>query len=190
MAFPLTSEQIFEACGKVCPLANIQANWPLVEQAFASRNLASNLVAIAAIATIRVECPPFKPIHEYGNPERFASMYDIEGQRPQLARTLGNLTPGDGVKYAGRGFIQLTGKANYQHMSDLLSIDIVGDPDKALDPQTAADIFALFFRDHGCIDSANARNWQAVRREVNGGLNGLDLFQQTVNNLLALLPTG
>lgn len=188
--FPLTPDQIFSACGKVSPLANIQAHWPLVEQAFVSRDIYSDLVAIASIATIRVECPPFKPIHEYGTPERFKSLYDIEGQRPDKARELGNLSPGDGAKFAGRGFIQLTGKANYELYGPRIGVDLVSDPDAALVTQNAANLFVLYFMDHHCIASANARNWVAIRREVNGGLNGFDLFQQTVNNLLALMPNG
>jgi hypothetical protein len=189
MSFPLTAEQIVSACGNAPSVANVQANWTLIEQAIVSRNVYSDLVAVAAIATIHVECPPFKPIHEYGDAEYFHRLYDIEGDNPERAQELGNLSPGDGAKYAGRGFIQLTGLLNYRFFAMMLNHqELVESPDLALQPQLAADIFALYFMHHGCIPAANARNWVDVRRRVNGGTNGMPLYLETVNKLLALLP--
>lgn len=75
----------------------------------------------------------------------FKRMYDIEGQRPSKARELGNLSPGDGVKYHGRGYPQLTGKTNYEKATKKLremgfDVDLVADPDLALRPDIAAII--------------------------------------------------
>jgi putative chitinase len=75
-----------------------------------------------------------RPIKEYGSSAYFKKRYDIEGDNPALARKLGNLNPGDGVTYAGRGYVQLTGRLNYQKYG------IADDPDKALEPATAARI--------------------------------------------------
>jgi RHS repeat-associated protein len=53
---------------------------------------------------------------------------------------LGNSSPGDGALYRGRGYVQITGKANYQHWSNELSVDLVGNPSLAATPDIAAQI--------------------------------------------------
>lgn len=80
------------------------------------------------------------PIHESGGNAYFHRMYDIEGDRPTVARALGNTQPGDGVKYHGRGLVQLTGRANYQRAGQWLGVDLIGNPDLALDPANAAAV--------------------------------------------------
>ena len=54
-----------------------------------------------------------------------------------MARQLGNLQPGDGARFPGRGLVQLTGRRNYARMSELVTrprfgVDLERDPDKAL----------------------------------------------------------
>lgn len=63
----------------------------------------------------------------------FFRMYDIKGDRPSVAKRLGNTVPGDGIKYAGRGHVQLTGRTNYTNMSKYLNVDLVNKPDLLLD---------------------------------------------------------
>lgn len=75
-----------------------------------------------------------KPIKEYGGDQYFFSMYDKQGNRPQIASKLGNIHAGDGIRYAGRGYVQLTGRANYAKYG------IAETPDKALEPDCAAHI--------------------------------------------------
>lgn len=76
----------------------------------------------------------FQPIKERGGDAYFKRMYDPQGERPHVAKDLGNTQPGDGVKYAGRGYAMITGRANYRKFG------IENDPDKALLPDVAADI--------------------------------------------------
>lgn len=96
-----------------------------------------------ALATAALEtASTMQPIKEYGGNAYFTRMYDIEGERPAKARELGNLVPGDGAKYAGRGYVQLTGRRNYEKAGDALGHDLVGDPDLALRPDIAAAIMA------------------------------------------------
>lgn len=70
----------------------------------------------------------------------FFRMYDIAGARPHKARELGNLCAGDGAKFCGRGYVQLTGRANYQKAADKLGVDLIGHPEKAMEPKVAAAI--------------------------------------------------
>jgi len=81
-----------------------------------------------------------QPIKEFGGAAYYKRMYDIEGSRPAKARELGNLTPGDGVRFAGRGYVQLTGKANYARASKEIGFDLVASPDLAMQPGIAAVI--------------------------------------------------
>ena len=72
-------------------------------------------------------------------------MYDIKGARPSKARELGNLTPGDGARYMGRGDVQLTGLTNYRRATAKLralgyDVDLVKNPERAMEPQIAAVI--------------------------------------------------
>lgn len=83
---------------------------------------------------------------------------------------LGNTTPGDGKRFAGRGYVQITGRANYQKASALTGRDLVGNPDLALDPAIAARIIV-----HGMTTGwftgrklADFDSYQNMRRVVNG----------------------
>jgi YD repeat-containing protein len=53
---------------------------------------------------------------------------------------LGNSEEGDGARFKGRGFVQITGRKNYKLYSDLLGIDLVGNPDLAADMTNSAKI--------------------------------------------------
>lgn len=161
-----------------CPRSNVAKYWPKVRACLESLGMSSDDVLIAALATIRVECPPFKPIHEYGGTDYLNAHYDTRTD-------LGN-TPekdGDGAKYAGRGFIQITGKSNYEHYGKALGIDLVSDPDRALEADTAAAIFAAYFHEHRIGSFASRGDWVKVRRLVNGGSNGLNDFLKYVTEL-------
>lgn len=81
-----------------------------------------------------------QPIKEYGGTAYFKKMYDIKGDRPAKARELGNLTPGDGARFAGRGYVQLTGRTNYARASKEVGFDLVANPDLAMQPAIAAVI--------------------------------------------------
>lgn len=70
----------------------------------------------------------------------FHKMYDIAGARPAKAKELGNLCAGDGVKYCGRGYVQLTGRTNYQRAEDETGEPLIEHPSKAMEPEVAAKI--------------------------------------------------
>jgi len=60
---------------------------------------------------------------------------------------LGNFYAGDGPLYKGRGFVQVTGRANYRHWSARLGIDLIGNPVLAAQKDIAAKILVLGMRD-------------------------------------------
>ncbi|WP_394270649.1 peptidoglycan-binding protein [Qipengyuania sp.] len=76
-------------------------------------------------------------IRERGGARYFEARY---GAHTAVGRRLGNREEGDGARYCGRGFVQLTGRANYEDWSIRLGCDLVGEPDLALEPSLAARI--------------------------------------------------
>jgi predicted chitinase len=87
-----------------------------------------------------------------GNPEKLSNfVYGWNGSNPKGMRSkdraVGNLKWGDGYKYRGRGFNQITWKANYETYSEEFGVDLVKDPDKLNEPELAAKVaFSFFFR--------------------------------------------
>lgn len=177
MTLPLSHQKIADALS--VPIENVSAYWPAIETCLDSLNCGSLNSKIGALATIAVETAnTFKPIHEYGTIEYLNDKYDTRID-------LGN-TPdkdGDGAKFAGRGFIQITGKYNYLEYGKQLGINMIANPDLACDANVAASIFAAFWHFHLCYQYAEAGNWKEVRRKVNGGTHNLVEFLHYVSNL-------
>jgi len=81
-----------------------------------------------------------QPVKEYGGPAYFRRMYDIAGNRPALARKMGNTSEGDGARYCGRGYVQLTWRKNYRLAGSKLGVPLEAQPDLACRPDIAAKI--------------------------------------------------
>jgi putative chitinase len=97
--------------------------------------------AAYALATAYHEtASTMQPINEMGGPKYFTKLYDVTGSNPTRARANGNISPGDGVKYHGRGYVQLTWKNGYANAGKKLNIDLVNNPELALDSKIAADV--------------------------------------------------
>ncbi|MDB5937555.1 MAG: chitinase [Massilia sp.] len=88
-------------------------------------------------------------------------------------KDLGNTHPGDGVRYKGRGLIQVTGRDNYADCGDALSLDLLANPELLELPVNAARSAAWFWKTHGLNELADAGDQRAVCKRVNGGYNGL-----------------
>jgi len=58
----------------------------------------------------------------------------------KVAAALGNTENGDGVKFHGRGYVQLTGRSNYRKAGKLVGVDLLKDPNRALDLEIAGKI--------------------------------------------------
>ncbi len=120
-----------------------------------------------------------QPIREYGGPTYFHRLYDVSGARPKLCIANGNTCAGDGVKYHGRGYVQLTWKANYARAGKECGVDLVAYPDKAMQPDIAAKILRSGM-DHGWFTGksfssylpakgqADRAQFTAARRIING----------------------
>ena len=109
--------------------------------------------------------------HESGSfryATEIASGSDYEG-----VSILGNTQPGDGKRFKGRGYVQLTGRWNYGHYGKMIGVDLVNNPELAADPDVAAKIAIAYWKDR--VDRKAARNGDVltVTKNINGGTNGL-----------------
>ena len=94
---------------------------------------------------------------------------------------------GDGWKYHGRGLIQLTGKENYANCGSGIGVDLLSNPNLLNTPEYAALSAGWFWKTHNCNDLAEAKNWTALTKKINGGTFGLDervKLTQTALNVL------
>lgn len=116
------------------------------------------------------------------NPEAIANK--VYGGR------MGNDSAGDGFKYRGRGNIQLTGKAQYADMGRKLGIDLVNNPELAMDPKYSAQIAVQHWKSSGADKAAMAGDQGRARKLTNGGTNGLADVQGKYDGYLAQAKAG
>ncbi len=102
----------------------------------------------------------------------------------------GDEASGEGYKYRGRGYIQLTGKANYQKFSDFINQDLLANPD-LIATQAPLLSAAFFFASNHlwqiCDRGSSDVVVTALTKRVNGGKNGLADRQQKFKEYYALL---
>jgi len=98
-----------------------------------------------------------------------------DGTQYEGRRDLGNTRPGDGPRYKGRGFVQITGRLNYTNWARKLAIDLVGHPEKASVPEVAAIITSRGMRDGSFTSlslsefiAGSRRDFFSARRMING----------------------
>jgi putative chitinase len=166
----------------VTPIGNIKANLPLVLDALIAAELPDRAMVLMALGTIRAETESFVPISE--GQSRFNTSpsghpFDLYDRR----RDLGNTGPPDGANFRGRGFVQLTGRANYARYAGEIERDLLTNPELANDPQVAATLLARFLgdRETHIREALAANDLATARRLVNGGSHGLEKFTDTFN---------
>lgn len=125
----------------------------------------------AFLAQLAHESAGFQRLEEMWGPTLDQVRYDRAGN------TLGNRTNiGEGYRYRGRGYIQLTGRWNYTAASDALFGDerLVREPELAAEPMIAARVAAWYWRERGCNALADVGAFEAITRAINGpGMYGL-----------------
>ena len=109
------------------------------------------------------ECAGFRTTEE------FASGAAYEGRED-----LGNVHTGDGKRYKGRGLIQLTGRANYRMIGEILGLSLEDDPELAAEPVTSLRIACEYWKTRRINTAADRDDLIKATKLVNGGLNGLE----------------
>ncbi|HYO64926.1 MAG TPA: peptidoglycan-binding protein [Archangium sp.] len=109
--------------------------------------------------------------HESGELRYFAEL--ASGEAYEGRRDLGNVQLGDGMRYKGRGPIQLTGRTNYRAAGRALRIDLEAEPERAADVDVGFRVAAWFWTSRGLNAFADAGDFREITRRINGGFNGL-----------------
>ncbi|SDC85499.1 peptidoglycan-binding protein [Paraburkholderia lycopersici] len=190
-AIPAVTVQVVSQMFPVTPIGNIKANLPSVLSALIQSRISDKPMVLMALATVRAEVECFEPIAE--GQSRFNTSpnghaFDLYDNR----KDLGNRGAPDGASFKGRGYVQLTGRLNYQTYGPKLAtpVDLVNDPDRASDPVVAAELLALFLADRELAikKALLAGNMATARQLVNGGSNGLDRFADAYQRGATLIP--
>lgn len=118
-------------------------------------------------------------------------VYSLElasGKAYEGRKDLGNTQPGDGVRYKGRGLIQITGRANYTKMADALGVDCVNNPKLIEEPLWATRSAGWYWNDRKLNQYCDKSDFVTLTKRINGGTNGLEDRQQFFIKALAALP--
>ena len=108
--------------------------------------------------------------------------------RAAMAKKMGNVYPGDGLTYIGRGYIQLTWRGNYAAAGKFLNLDLENKVDLAAQPDNAVKITAWFWNRAGCNRKASADTpaaFKAVIKAVNGGAVNITRRQDSFTKIKA-----
>jgi predicted chitinase len=113
----------------------------------------------------------FFSLVEMGTPQYFRRYDPVHA--PVRARNLGNTRAGDGERYRGRGYIQLTGRYNYRQAGEALGLPLEAHPELAAQPHIAATIAVWYWEWRVRPRVTNFADVREVTRPINPGLNGL-----------------
>lgn len=143
------------------PMSKARAYLPLLNRAMAEAHINTKQRKAMFLAQLA---------HESGGLRYFEEL--ASGAAYEGRRDLGNTQPGDGVRYKGRGPIQLTGRANYRAAGRALGLPLESNPKMAAKPSVGFRTAAWFWSSHGLNGYADRGDFRGVTLRINGGYNG------------------
>jgi peptidoglycan L-alanyl-D-glutamate endopeptidase CwlK len=190
-AIPTVTTQAVSLMFPHTPIANIRENLPPVCEALRANELTDRPMILMALATIRAETESFEPVAEGRsryNTSPHGHPFDLYDHR----RDLGNQGAPDGERFRGRGYVQLTGRFNYQKLGEQIGLgdQLVAKPELASEPQVAGQLLAAFLkaRESRIKQALLQDDLRHARRLVNGGSHGLDRFTDAYRIGMRVLP--
>ena len=172
------------ADAKMQPTASMQAKAPVTQvQAPAQQaGPVAQLRAVAMASGIKGtelaqflaqcahESANFASMEERGTPAYFTKKYE---KNPRKAKILGNKVKGDGERYKGRGYIQLTGRDNYTRAGAALGLPLAQQPELAARPDVAAKVAVWYWKNRVAPKIKDFSNTAAVTKKINPASKGL-----------------
>lgn len=175
----LTPEIIAKATGS--SIDNAKKFAPYLNRYMSKYKINTPTRVMAFLAQIGVESASLKATEEY------ASGAAYEGRA-----TLGNIYAGDGIKFKGRGLIQVTGRANYKNVQDHFGWNVIDNPSQLSEIDKATEVSAWWWANRkkdgkylsewadeinpkdSILDGQNYKIFETITRGINGGVNGLE----------------
>ncbi|AOE79438.1 chitinase [Pseudomonas lurida] len=175
---PITQQQLLQ----ILPNAGRQAGVfvSVLNTAMNRYGIVGARRAAAFIAQVGHESGQLRFVREIWGPT--AQQAGYEGRAD-----LGNTLKGDGLRYRGRGLIQITGRANYAACGQALGLDLISTPELLELPQHAAMSAAWFWSTKGLNTLADQGGFAKITRRINGGLTGQADRQSLYDKALKVL---
>jgi putative chitinase len=135
---------------------------------------------------------PKTPKRAWGFTPEEAAAYEKQPKRIAnriYSNRMGNRdeASGDGWRFRGSGFLQLTGHSNFYHAGQALGVDFVMEPELVRTPKYAAQTAGWFWQTHKLNQTADGRDFVTMTKKINGGTIGLDDRIKHINQALAVL---
>lgn len=149
---------------RIMPYAGMRAHAFIepLNQAMQEFNISDSVVReMAFLAQVGHESGQLRYVKELASGEAY------EGRKD-----LGNLEPGDGVRFKGRGLIQITGRANYEKCGLALNLPLLEQPELLEEPRHACRSAGWFWQSRGLNDLADKGDFKLITKRINGGTNG------------------
>lgn len=157
---PLKSEQL-RFIYPDCPSPRIDVFLPLLNETLEKYQIDSAQRIRMFLAQVGHESAQLRYTEE------IASGVAYEGRKD-----LGNVSPGDGVKYKGRGLIQLTGKSNYVLCGLALDLPLIEQPQLLAQYKEACLSAGWFWENKNLNSLCDLGLFEQLTKRINGGLNG------------------
>ncbi|GMU06398.1 glycoside hydrolase family 19 protein [Corallococcus caeni] len=172
---PLTLEQLRSFLPRL-PKARAQEVLPHLNDAMSEAGINTPRRQAAFLAQLAHESAEFRYFEELAT-----------GRAYERRKDLGNVKPGDGARYKGRGPIQITGRTNYRAAGKALELDLEENPTRAADLDVGFRTAAWFWNSRDLNKHADKGEFDAITRRINGGYNGKasrDTYYQRAMRLL------
>lgn len=163
----VNAEQLIQIAGAGAPVDRIRQFTQAVNETFDKFQINTPLRIAHFLAQVMHESGGFQYLREIWGPNEWQLTY--EGRED-----LGNVQPGDGKRYMGRGLIQLTGRENYTEFSKAMNVDFVSRPELIEQPPYAVMVAGWYWNSRKINDPADRDDLEEVTRRINGGTLHID----------------
>ena len=159
----MVTESILRQIFVEAQLLRIRLYCPLLDKACERFEINTSLRLCHFLAQLGHESGQLRYVEELASGEAYEGRLD-----------LGNTLPGDGVRYKGRGLIQITGRNNYALAGLSLDLPLLDNPELLEVPENAVDSAAWFWHNGKLNSLADLDDLIGITKRINGGLNGFE----------------
>jgi predicted chitinase len=156
--------------------ARLDAHLPFINPAMEEGGITTPKRIAAFLAQLAHESGEYRYMEELADGSAYEGRID-----------LGNMRPGDGVKYKGHGPIQITGRDNHRDCGAALGLDLIADPLLITTPEHGTRAAVWFWNSRNLSLLADRDWFKTITLRINGGLNGFSDRRQYWDRMRSLL---